>query len=231
MHHRTPVVALLFALVALFTNSSVPGWAQPADSQSKPKSTHTDSATDKSTSSKTKVDLNHATAEELESLPGIGPSTAQAIIKARPFKNINELTNVTGIGPSKFANLKSHVTAKPLATGKAPRSETHSQTSAGGSSTKEKSNTSPSATSASSSQHERTSGSSSTAAGSTRTLGQKINLNTATLEELQELPGIGPVKAQAIIDGRPFSTIEDVMKVKGIKEGTFDKMKDQITVR
>jgi competence protein ComEA len=57
-----------------------------------------------------------------------------------------------------------------------------------------------------------------------------VNLNTAPKEDLDALPGIGPVKAQAIIDSRPFKTIEDVMKVKGIKEGEFSKIKDLITV-
>ena len=61
--------------------------------------------------------------------------------------------------------------------------------------------------------------------------GQKININTASKEELDVLPGIGPVRAQAIIDGRPFKTIEDVMKVKGIKEVEFGKIKDMITVK
>src|SRR3954471_20457116 len=60
------------------------------------------------------------------------------------------------------------------------------------------------------------------------------NLNTATKEELDALPGIGRVKAQAIIDYRTangaFKTPEDVMKVKGIKEGEFGKIKDQVAV-
>ena len=59
-----------------------------------------------------------------------------------------------------------------------------------------------------------------------------ININTATKEELEALPGIGPVKAQAIVDYRntngPFKSPQDVMKVKGIKEGEFGKIKDQI---
>src|ERR1700675_966979 len=61
-----------------------------------------------------------------------------------------------------------------------------------------------------------------------------VNINTATKEELDALPEIGPVKAQAIIDYRkangPFKTPEDIMKVSGIKEGTFNKIKGQISV-
>jgi competence protein ComEA len=44
-------------------------------------------------------------------------------------------------------------------------------------------------------------------------------------------PGIGPVRAQAIIDGRPYQKPEDVMKVQGIKEGIYGQIKDPITVR
>jgi competence protein ComEA len=61
--------------------------------------------------------------------------------------------------------------------------------------------------------------------------GQKVNLNTATKEQLDALPEIGPVKAQAIIAGRPYKKVEDIMKVKGIKQGTFNKIKDSITVQ
>src|ERR1700686_3504855 len=61
-----------------------------------------------------------------------------------------------------------------------------------------------------------------------------VNINTATKQELDALPEIGPVKAQAIIDYRnangPFKTPEDVMKVNGIKQGTFGKIKGMISV-
>ncbi len=62
----------------------------------------------------------------------------------------------------------------------------------------------------------------------------KININTASLEELDSLPGIGPSKAQAIIDYREqngnFESIEDIMEVKGIGQSTFNKIKDLIIV-
>jgi competence ComEA-like helix-hairpin-helix protein len=60
---------------------------------------------------------------------------------------------------------------------------------------------------------------------------QKVNINSAAKEKLEALPGIGPVKAQGIIDARPFKTVEEVMKVRGVKEGEFAKIKDVITVK
>ena len=62
----------------------------------------------------------------------------------------------------------------------------------------------------------------------------KINLNTATASELTILPGIGEVKAKAIVEYRiahnGFKSIEEIMEVKGIGEKTFIKLKDLIYV-
>ncbi len=63
---------------------------------------------------------------------------------------------------------------------------------------------------------------------------QKIDINRAESWLLDALPGIGEVTAQAIVDYRnengPFKTIENLLNVKGIGQGTLDKIKDYITV-
>ena len=70
-------------------------------------------------------------------------------------------------------------------------------------------------------------------AGETASL-QKIDINRAESWLLDALPGIGEVTAQAIVDYRnengPFKRIEDLLQVKGIGQGTLDKIKDYITV-
>ncbi len=61
-----------------------------------------------------------------------------------------------------------------------------------------------------------------------------VNINTASKTELMTLPGIGEAKAEDIIRYREnngdFKTIEDIMKVSGIKDSGFQKIKDRITV-
>ena len=62
----------------------------------------------------------------------------------------------------------------------------------------------------------------------------KLNLNTASKSELTQLLGIGEVKAEAILSYRDtngaFQTIEELMNIPGIKEATFEQIKDLITV-
>ena len=160
-----------------------------------------------------RIDLNTADRATLESLPGVGPATASAIIAARPFKSVADLKRVDGIGDVRFAELKSKVIVS------------HEHSNAVGS---------PASTS-SGSANVRTAARDTTAGVHSTTKAKPINgtvnINTASKEELDALPGIGPVKAQAIIDARPFKTPEDIKNVRGIKDGEFAKIRDMITVR
>jgi competence protein ComEA len=164
----------------------------------------------------TPVNLNTAGPAELETLPGIGPAHAKAIVEGRPYKSVDDLERVKGLGKARIDAIRSMVTvAGPTLAPTPPSAPATTPAPATVATPKTPRETSK------------------PKAGSTARLapGKLVNINTAPKEELDALPGIGPVKAQAIIDTRPFKSIEDIMKVKGIKEGEFSKIKDLITVR
>jgi competence protein ComEA len=70
--------------------------------------------------------------------------------------------------------------------------------------------------------------------GGPATTGGKVNLNTATLEQLDGLPGVGPVLAQRILDWReangPFTTVDQLREVTGIGDAKYGDLKEQVTV-
>jgi competence protein ComEA len=161
------------------------------------------------------VDINSAGQKDLEGLKGVGPATAKKIIDGRPYKSVNDLSKA-GLSAKAIESLKPFVTVgkAPVAVATPPAPAATTVKDATKPVKEVKKEVKPAAKST-----------------SAAVPGVKVNINTADKAALDALPEIGPVKAQAIIDGRPYKTIEDVMKVSGIKEKTFEKIKDMITVR
>lgn len=151
------------------------------------------------------VNVNTATQAELETLPGIGPSKAVAIIQHReqfgPFASLNDLDAVPGIGPATLTNIQAMVEFGDGAAG-APKTTATSPAATA---------TNPTATPATTAAPPPPSG--------------RVNINTATAAQLEGLPGIGPAKAAAILQSReelgPFASCQDLGRVNGIGPATI----------
>lgn len=165
-----------------------------------------------------RLDPNVATEPQLDRLPGVGAATARAIVDAREsgivFGRPEDLVRVRGIGPATVSRMSAHLVFGGTASRRAPavtgaRSPPGNRAvtvgRAGGSGGAEPGHPAPAF----------------------------VDINTAPVARLQELPGIGAALASRIVETRrhrPFSGLDDLTRVRGIGPATVERLRGRAGV-
>lgn len=251
---RLALAAFLFLLFAVIT---VEWWRrQPAGLRLSSASTAQPTpSTNPGSPILSRLELNRASADALSGLPGIGPKLAQRIVAYRdahgPFRQVEDLRRVPGIGPKIFEKVRHFVYVE---NGNSPTQIVESEYASIGDNVpapiswhyQTPSMQSPvnpvhyvmsSATAQVSDQNP---------ANSFRVVQQParprqkeppdrpMDINSASTEDLQRLPGIGPILAQRIVAERtengPFCSLEELRRVRGIGPRTLEKLRPYVTV-
>jgi DNA uptake protein ComE-like DNA-binding protein len=162
---------------------------------------------------KAKVDLNSASQQELEALPGVGEATATKIIAGRPYSSVADLSRA-GVPQATIDKISGLVKA-----GRASKKESAKEPppapAPAAASVPSRSSSTPS---------KAASGKSGAASSST-----PVDLNTASQKDLEALPGVGAATAKKIIAGRPYTSVADLSRA-GVSQGTITKISPMVTV-
>lgn len=176
-----------------------------------------------------KIDINAAPLDDLVKIIHIGEARALELISLRPFSSLDDLIRIKGIGPARLEDIKKQGIAYVESTSKNSTAlletikptiepETEAET------------TSQQFIGKLSEPMERTA----PLAAESKTFPEiktatpfKIDINAASLQDLEKIVGIGAALSQRIMDMRPFYSLDELAKVRGIGAGTLENIKKQ----